>query len=61
MGANQTLASPPMMRPLGKSGIEVSGLAWGMWRFAGRDVAAATELVNAAFDAGINFFDTADI
>jgi len=61
MGANQTLASPPMMRPLGKSGIEVSGLAWGMWRFAGRDVAAATELVNAAFDAGIILFDTADI
>jgi predicted oxidoreductase len=61
MSANQTLALPPMMRPLGKSGIEVSGLAWGMWRFAGRDVGAATGLVNAAFDAGINFFDTADI
>jgi predicted oxidoreductase len=61
MGANQTLASPPMMRPLGKSGIEVSGLAWGMWRFAGRDIRAATELVNAAFDAGITLFDTADI
>lgn len=61
MSANQTLASPPMMRPLGKSGIEVSGLAWGMWRFAGRDVGAATELINAAFDAGITLFDTADI
>jgi predicted oxidoreductase len=61
MSANQTLASPPKLRPLGKSGIEVSGLAWGMWRFAGRDVGAAAELVNAAFDAGITFFDTADI
>ncbi len=61
MSANQTLPSPPKMRLLGKSGIEVSGLAWGMWRFAGRDIDAATELVNAAFDAGITFFDTADI
>ena len=61
MSANQTLPSPPKLRVLGKSGIEVSGLAWGMWRFAGRDVGAATELVNAAFDAGITFFDTADI
>ncbi len=61
MSANQTLAPPPPRRPLGKSGIEVSSLAWGMWRFAGRDIGAATQLVNAAFDAGINFFDTADI
>jgi predicted oxidoreductase len=61
MSASQTLPSPSKMRALGKSGLEVSGLAWGMWRFAGRDVAEATALVNAAFDTGITFFDTADI
>jgi predicted oxidoreductase len=55
------LPKPPPTRMLGKSGIEVSSLAWGMWRFAGQDVAAATELVNAALDAGITLFDTADI
>jgi predicted oxidoreductase len=48
-------------RILGKSGIEVSSLAWGMWRFSGRDVGEATEIVHAALDAGITLFDTADI
>jgi predicted oxidoreductase len=56
-----TLPPVPAKRQLGKSGIEVSSLAWGMWRFAGRDVGEATELVHTAFDAGITFFDTADI
>ena len=51
----------PATRQLGSSGIEISSLAWGMWRFAGQDVAAATELVHAALDAGITLFDTADI
>ena len=55
------LPTPPKTRLLGKSGIEVSTLAWGMWRFAGQDVTSATELVHAAFDAGISLFDTADI
>jgi predicted oxidoreductase len=32
-----------------------------MWRFVGDDVGAAHKLVEAAFEAGINFFDTADI
>ncbi len=32
-----------------------------MWRFKGDDVAAATEQVKAALDAGITLFDTADI
>ncbi|MGL5837408.1 MAG: aldo/keto reductase [Sphingorhabdus sp.] len=57
----QAIQSPPRIRSLGKSGIEVSSLAWGMWRFAGRDTDEATQLVNAAFEAGITFFDTADI
>ena len=54
-----TLSSQP--RPLGKSGMLVSPIAWGMWRFAGDDVAAARARVEAAFDAGITLFDTADI
>ena len=36
-------------------------MAWGMWRFGGDDLDAATARVEAALDAGINFFDTADI
>jgi aryl-alcohol dehydrogenase-like predicted oxidoreductase len=51
----------PRTRHLGKSGIVVSTLAWGMWRFAGRSVADARALVDAAFEAGITLFDTADI
>ncbi len=51
----------PDSRPLGKSGLAVSPIAWGMWRFQGDDVKAARERVEAAFEAGITLFDTADI
>ncbi|MFM9978200.1 MAG: aldo/keto reductase family oxidoreductase [Sphingomonadaceae bacterium] len=54
------LPAPPT-RLLGKSGIIVSSMAWGMWRFAGRPVAEARALVEAALDSGITLFDTADI
>jgi predicted oxidoreductase len=47
--------------PLGATGIEVSSLAWGMWRFKGADVGHAASLVRAALDCGITLFDTADI
>ena len=56
-----TLAKPPLTRPLGKSGIEISSLAWGMWRFAGLELSAARAAIDAAFGAGISLFDTADI
>lgn len=56
-----TLAKPPLTRPLGKSGIEISSLAWGMWRFAGLEISAARAAIDAAFEAGITLFDTADI
>ena len=49
------------LRPLGRSSLKVSPLAWGMWRFQGDDVAHAQSLVEAAFAAGITLFDTADI
>lgn len=55
------LPTPPRTRPLGKSGLTVSGLSWGMWRFKGSDVAAARALVDAALESGITLFDTADI
>ena len=57
------LPLPPAFRPLGRSDIAVSPIAWGMWRFAenGRTVAQATALVHAALNAGITFLDTADI
>ena len=48
-------------RPLGKSGLVVSPLAWGMWRFGGDDVEAAQAKAEAALAAGITLFDTADI
>lgn len=57
------LPLPPASRRLGTSDIEVSPIAWGMWRLAedGRTVADAARLVHAALDAGITFLDTADI
>ncbi len=55
------LPQPPKTRPLYKGGPTVSSIAWGMWRFAGDDVAAAEARVVAALDAGITLFDTADI
>ncbi|MCA3730978.1 MAG: aldo/keto reductase [Phenylobacterium sp.] len=55
------LRSPPRMRALYPGGPEVSSVAWGMWRFAGDDVAAAEARVQAALDAGVTLFDTADI
>ena len=46
---------------LGATDVLVSRLAWGTWRFQGDDLGHARALVDAAFDAGINLFDTADI
>ncbi len=56
-----TLPKPPLTRKLGTSGIEISSLAWGMWRFAGLEMSAARAAIDAAFEAGITLFDTADI
>ena len=55
------LPAPLPTRPLYKDGPEVSSVAWGMWRFAGADVAAAQARVEAALEAGVTLFDTADI
>lgn len=55
------LPQPPQFRPLYAGGPQVSSVAWGMWRFCGNDVAAAEARVQAALDAGVTLFDTADI
>ncbi|WP_039996697.1 aldo/keto reductase [Sphingomonas sanxanigenens] len=47
--------------PLGNSGLSIAPIGWGMWRFAGDDVGAARARVEAALEAGIDFFDTADV
>jgi predicted oxidoreductase len=59
MLASVSALPPTGRRPLG--GFTVSPLAWGMWRFKGSDVAAAQARVEAALEAGIELFDTADI
>lgn len=51
----------PESRPLGKSGIVVSPIAWGMWRFSHAGIAKGRALIDAALQAGVTLFDTADI
>jgi predicted oxidoreductase len=55
------LSTDSSPRLLGRSTLLVSPIAWGMWRFAGADVVAARAKVEAALEAGITLFDTADI
>lgn len=49
-------------RRLGKSGLKVSEFSYGSWvTFAKQvDVQPAKEMLTAAYDAGINFFDNAE-
>ncbi len=50
-------------RHLGRTGIQVSELSFGSWvTFKNQvDVDAAVELLAAAYDAGVNFFDNAEV
>lgn len=56
-------------RVLGKSGIEVTEIGLGLWAAGGGDWgeadskadAAALKAIEAALDAGVTFFDTADV
>jgi aryl-alcohol dehydrogenase-like predicted oxidoreductase len=53
-------------RVLGKSGIEVTKLSLGLWAVGGDEWGAvddreSLDLISAALDMGINFFDTADV
>jgi voltage-dependent potassium channel beta subunit len=49
-------------RHLGKAGIQVSELSFGSWVtfHTQADVDAAVEMMAAAYDAGVNFFDNAE-
>jgi len=48
-------------RRLGDSGLEVSPICLGTMMFGDRtDAAASSRIIAAAFDAGVNFIDTAD-
>jgi predicted oxidoreductase len=55
------LPSPSANIPLGRSGLEVAPLGWGMWRLAGTDRKNARLRVEAALEIGCTLFDTADI
>lgn len=55
------LPALPATRPLYTGGPEISSVAWGMWRFGNVDLKTARARVDAAFEAGITLFDTADI
>jgi len=50
-------------RRLGKSGLPVSALSYGSWvTFSHQlNVAKALETMTAAYDAGVNFFDNAEV
>jgi voltage-dependent potassium channel beta subunit len=50
-------------RRLGRSGLQVSQLSFGSWVTYHNqvDVAAARDMMAAAFDAGVNFFDNAEV
>jgi len=51
-----------LYRRLGDSGLEVSELCLGAMMFGDRtDAATAQRIVASAFDAGVNFIDTADV
>ena len=51
-------------RPLGRCGTKVSTLSLGGWTTFGgsiTDEALGREILHAAFEAGVNFFDIADV
>ena len=50
-------------RRLGRSGLKVSALSFGSWVTYGNqmDTRLARECMAAAFDAGVNFFDNAEV
>lgn len=57
------LTQPMQYRRLGRSGLQVSELSLGSWVTYHNqvDISAAVEMMAAARDAGINFFDNAEV
>ena len=70
-GHNEPDGAVMEYRQLGRSGLKVPALSFGTGTFGGNneffqrwgktDVAEASRLVDICLDAGVNFFDTADI
>jgi aryl-alcohol dehydrogenase-like predicted oxidoreductase len=57
-----TYAAPVRTRRLGSSDLEVSVVGLGCNNFGGRtDEVASRAVIDAALDAGVTFFDTADV
>src|SRR5262245_2449449 len=51
-------------RSLGKSGLKVSALSLGGWLTFGRivtDAKLSKQIINKAYEGGVNFFDIADV
>ncbi|TAF34633.1 MAG: voltage-dependent potassium channel subunit beta [Cytophagales bacterium] len=50
-------------RRLGKSGLQVSALSFGSWVTFGKQIgeSEAEKLMHLAYDAGVNFFDNAEV
>lgn len=50
-------------RRLGRSGLKVSALSFGSWLTFGKQIGneTARDLMKAAYDGGVNFFDNAEI
>jgi voltage-dependent potassium channel beta subunit len=50
-------------RQLGKSGLQISALSFGAWITFGEQIGVdqAIKLMGAAYDAGVNFFDNAEV
>lgn len=61
MAGMSEITLAPDARPLGKSGLQVGPVAWGMWRFAHAGVTGGQKLIEAALAAGVTLYDTADI
>lgn len=58
--------TPLMTRTLGKSGIDVTAIGLGLWAVRGDqwgavDDRSTLDTIDAALDAGVTFFDTADV
>jgi aryl-alcohol dehydrogenase-like predicted oxidoreductase len=60
--AGASAPGPDALRPLGHSGLRVPGVGIGTNNFGGRmDLEGAQRVVDAAFEHGAVFFDTADV
>ena len=55
------MTSKSTHRPLGQTALEVGPIAYGLWRFVGSDVKAASLRIETALAAGMNLIDVAAV